>query len=331
MAVLVTPLAEAWLLAFLLLAGLVAGAMAVLAAGLLLGEAWLGPLRPALAAVARVAWLPIPLAVPLPLLAGRLYPWAGPEAVTEAWNTPLILAIRGGAVLILWAVLGRVLARPGAAARGAGLSLLMLVPTAAFAFEDWGLSRHPGWSASLQGLAMVVGSAGAALALVTLPALGAGRLKEPEARTGLERALLTLAVAALWLAFVQFLTVWAADLPNEVPWFLRRAEGIWRWVKLGVAVPTLLGAIALAAVPQWRPWRMTAVCGFLLLHHVAELAWTVRPDAASTPGAAFGAPNATVDAVVLAAFVLLTAVALRAAHRGRAGRAALAERGGAHG
>ena len=84
--------------------------------------------------------------------------------------------------------------------------------------------------------------------------------------------------------FTQFLVVYAADIPAEASWYLRRSEGAWGVLKLGVALPALLGAVALAVVPQWQNWRLFLVASLLLVNHLANLFWTVRPEAA--PGAA---------------------------------------------
>jgi hypothetical protein len=302
-----TAFAEACLLAFVLAATLGAGALVVRAAGLLLRERWLEPLAPVFIAAGRLMPLLLLLALPVLLLAGALYPWAGgPRAV------PVLSA--SGAILLLWSFLGWWLARPAPTRRAAGAALLLVVLTAAVAFEDWALSRDAGWVGSLNGIAMLVGGAAAFLGLAVLLQ---GCPEDPEARTGLERALLTLGVFALWFLFVPYVTVWAADLPPEAAWYLRRQEGIWLWMKLGVILPALTGAILLSAMPQWRPWRMRLVCGLLLLQHVALVLWTIRPDAKLAPGAAHGAPNPLADAIVigLAALALLL-LARRAARSG---------------
>jgi hypothetical protein len=51
----------------------------------------------------------------------------------------------------------------------------------------------------------------------------------------------------LWayLAFDQFLIIWAGNLQDEIPWYTTRAEGGWAWVALalilfGFAVPFVL-------------------------------------------------------------------------------------------
>lgn len=303
----IAPWAEAWLPAFLLATGLTLGALVALALGHLLGEAWMAPLRPPLAAMARAAPVLLLLALPLLLAAPALYPWAAtPMPGTAGWYAPDAFRLRSLALLLLWAGLGRLLARPRIRGRTAGGALLLLVLTGALAMEDWALSRDHAWTGSLQGLALVVEQAGAAMALATLLAL---RRETPDedARTGLERALLTFAMATLWLWFVQYIVVYAANLPQEAAWYLRRSEGLWGWVKAGIAVPALLAAIGLALVPQWRRWRLAAVCALLLVQHLAHLAWVVRPDAAL-------AGNATpvlADALVPGLMVLAVALAWR--------------------
>lgn len=313
MAGLVTPWAEAWLPAFLLATGLTAGALVALAIGHLLGEAWLAPLRPPLAAMARAAPVLLPLALPLLLATPALYPWAAaPDA--GGWYRVHAFLLRSLAVLLLWIGLGRLLARPRLRGRAAGAALLAMVLTGALAMEDWALSRDQGWTGSLQGLALLVEQAGAAIALAALLALRlgpAGDLSAEAARTGLERALLSFALATLWLWFVQYIVVYAANLPQEAAWYLRRAAGAWVWVKLGLALPALLAAIGLALVPQWRPWRLVAVSALLLVQHLAHLAWVVRPDAAL----AQGAPPALADALLPGLILLALALAWRRAAR----------------
>lgn len=307
-----TALAEAWLLGLLLAAGLLVGSLAALALGHLLAEPWLHRLRPPLEAAVRALPLLLLLAVPVLLWAGRLYPWASGEASVGWWADTF--ALRTVATLVLWAAVGRALARPGDRRWTAGATLLLLVPTTALAWEDLALSRDAGWTGSLQGFALLVEQTGAALALAVLIALHRG-VADDRTRTGLERTLLTVAMATLWLWFVQFIVVWAADLPREAAWYVRRSGGGWLWLHNAVALPALLGAIALALVPQWRRWRLLAVCALLVAQHAAHLVWIVRPDA---PGAASPWADAIVFVLVAAALVVAWRWA-RPACYGRAG------------
>ncbi len=289
MAALVTPWTEALLVLFLLAAGMALGAMVALALGHLLGEVWRAPLQPSLSAMARAAPLLVPLALPLLL---TLTP-------SHGRYDPVLYVSRGLALLVLWAWLGRVVSRPHLRGRTAGAALLVLVLTGAFAMQEWTISRDPGWTGNLQGLTLLVGQVAAALALATLLALRHA-MPDEEARTGLERALLSLCMAVLWLSFVQYIVVYAANLPDEAAWYLRRSVGGWGWVKVGIALPALLLAIGLALVPEWRPWRLVSVSLLILAHYVAQLLWVLRPDGAMPIAVAVLAPALLMIGVVLA-------------------------------
>lgn len=298
MATLLTPWTETLLAVFILAAGLTLGALIALALGRLLDEAWLAPLHPALSAMAHATPVLVPIALPLLLAVPALYGWGALPDV-GVWHEPAVFTGRGVALVVLWAWLGRVLTRPRAAGRTAGAALLALVLTGAIAMEDWALSGDQAWTGSLQGLSLLVEQVGAALALATLIALRHAMPNEA-ARNGLERALLTLAMATLWLWFVQYIVVYAADLPPEAAWYLRRSVGGWGWVKAGIALPALLLAIGLALVPQWRAWRLVVVSVLMLAQHVAHLLWVLRPDGAAPVAAAALVPMLVLLGLVLA-------------------------------
>lgn len=271
-----SALAETWLIAFLLSSGLGIGSVAALAMGRLLQEEWVEHLRGVLGAMGR--WMLLAafvLALPMYWLAPFLWPWAAPGSAPGGWYSPAFVAVRGVALPALWAWLGWWLLGRDARWRG-GLVLLILLPTAAIAMDDWALSRDPAWSGSIQGIAMVTGQVAGALSLAMLLA---GPPGEGSARTGLSRALLSLALAVVWLWFTQYIVVYAANVPAEAAWYLRRSEGGWALLKLGVALPAMLAAIVLGILPQWRDWRFMTVGALLLLALLSHLAWLVRPEA----------------------------------------------------
>lgn len=305
-----TALAETWLLAFLLVTGFGLGAALALALGRLLSENWLEALHPPLAALARFA-LPagLLLALPMGLFAPMLWPWGGPHIEAgprAAWYAPGFVHLRSLALLALWTALAWWVAAGGTRRRG-GIALAALLLTGAVAMEDWALSRDPGWTGSIQGVALLAQMLAAALGVATLAVLRRAEPRDAEARTGLERALLSLALAVLWLWFTQFLVVYAADIPAEAAWYMRRGEGSWGVLKSGVALPALLLAIALAILPQWGGWRFGAVSALLVVNHLAHLVWLVRPEAA--PGTA----SPLLDAAALALSVGLAMLVLRRA------------------
>lgn len=299
-----TALAESWLIAFLLLSGLSLGSLAALAMGQLLEEEWVQPLARVLGAMAR--WMPLAaflLALPMVWLAPLLWPWAQPGATPEFWYLPRFVWARSLVLPLLCAGLGWWLSA-GAGRRRGGITLLILLPIAAIAMDDWALSRDPAWNGSVQGVAIVVGQVAGALSVATLLA---GPPGDAAARTGLSRALLSLAMAVVWLWFTQFIVVYAANIPAEAAWYLRRSEGGWGLLMLGLALPSVLGAVALAILPQWAAWRFATVSVLLLVALLANLIWLVRPEA--VPGGA----SPLLDAALLLPAAALGHVLLRRA------------------
>lgn len=282
-----SALLEAWLTAFLALAGLSAGAVSVLAIGHLLRESWLAPVRAPLEAMAGA--IPVVALMALPVLAwpDSLYPWAGtaPPAsppARAAWLSPWPFRLRGALILACWCGAAWWMARRQRPPRRHAAAVLALMLTSVIlAAQDWSLSRGAiGWG-GLQGIAVWTEGMMASLALAALTSLARGTMPggATDAGEALKRGLLALGLAALWLWFTQFITVWMADLPPEAGWYLRRGREGWGWLMLGVAVPALLAGLALAAPPRHRPWRLAAVCALLLVAHLANLWWVVRPDA----------------------------------------------------
>lgn len=285
-----TALAESWLLLIVLVAGLGLGATLVLAVTLLLRDDWAAPLRPSLVALARFG----------PLVAVALLPaliWFAPMLYPPGEYAPVRL-LRTAATLAVITGLGWWVTRPTASRWSGGVALMVLTLVGALALEDWALSRDPSWTGSVQGVALLVGLAAASLSLATLRAVGLRVLGDGAPATGLERMLLTLALTVLWLWFTQFVVVYAADMPAEAAWYLRRQAWPWGALKHALGVPALLAAVALALVPQWRAWRFAAVAVLLLIQQAVHLLWLLRPQIGS------GALAWTDAAALLPLFVL---------------------------
>ena len=71
-----------------------------------------------------------------------------------------------------------------------------------------------------------------------------------------------LAFTAFWayVAFSQFMLIWIANIPEEVPWYILRIDGGWRWVgavprRVPLPRPVLPAPLAR---PEARPARALA-------------------------------------------------------------------------
>jgi hypothetical protein len=82
-----------------------------------------------------------------------------------------------------------------------------------------------------------------------------------------------------YLAFMQWIVVWAGDLPNDIGWYLRRVAGGWRillW--LVILLQFVLPFAAFLARGVKRSHRgLLWLAIVVLAGHVLEVAWRIRP------------------------------------------------------
>jgi len=280
---------------------------------------------------AAVATLPLLALLFLPVVAGlgELYPWTRPAAELDAalgdaarhrrpWlNVPFFL-VRGGVYFAVWSALALLLCRwslaqdrpgaPAAALRArqrvlAAVGLPPLGLTATFAAVDWLMSMSPTFhstmfgfyflaGAYLGGIALTVVLAAAVAGADTAPALG------PSHFHALGRLLLAFTVFWGYIAFFQYMLVWAADQPGEARWYLARARG--GAGALGVAVAVGQFALPFLALLSWARKRrraaMVAVALWALAFHWLDVHWLVVPSLGRG-----GFPLSWVDLAALAA------------------------------
>jgi hypothetical protein len=91
--------------------------------------------------------------------------------------------------------------------------------------------------------------------------------------------LLTFVMAWIYVAFSQYLIIWAGNLPEEIPWYLRRGSGSWGWVALFLLLfHFIVPFVLLLARPLKRRMSLlAALAAGLLFVHLVELFWLVMP------------------------------------------------------
>ena len=111
---------------------------------------------------------------------------------------------------------------------------------------------------------------------------------------------LMLAFTMLWayMSFSQYLIIWSGNLPEEIPWYLRRARGAWQWVALVLIVfHFFLPFFVLLFRENKRQGRLLArAAAWVLAMHWLDLVWLIVPasiDVKAT-SAARNSPGATV-------------------------------------
>jgi hypothetical protein len=217
---------------------------------------WGWMIRRILEAATRTLPLMALLFIPILFGLGMLYPWAHPELLAGDHvleqkavylNAPFYIA-RTALYLGLWAGIAFLLNRwsreqdvtaelpAGKRMRrlsGPGLVIYLLTMT--FASIDWIMSIEPHWYSTIYGVLWVVnqGLSALAFAIVALSLLEtraplAGRLQEGHFH---DLGNLLLAFVMLWayMMLSQYLIIWSGNLAEDIPWYLVRNRGIWRW------------------------------------------------------------------------------------------------------
>jgi hypothetical protein len=184
---------------------------------------------------------------------------------------------------LLLALFRRALTEPERLARVAAAGLIILGITATLAATDWVMSLLPQWHSTVFGMLLGTGWLLSAAALATYCATGSGAkwtALSPQLRTDLGTLLLTLTLVWAYLAFMQYLTVWIADLPADTSWYLPRTLTSWRLLAGFLIVFHFLvpcGVLLSRRAKQLRPW-LAGIAALLLLAHLADALWLVVPN-----------------------------------------------------
>lgn len=287
-----------YLFAFVFFTGLSIGSLALAMVPVLTGGEWGRIVRPQLQAAMHM--LPLQALFSLPLLIGVhvIYPWADPLALArdaqlkaQAWYLdPTFFIIRSIIYFTVWFSLGvsfdRRVNQPERLSRIAAPGLIAYGVTATLASVDWIMSLFPHWHSTVFGLLAAVGWVLASAALATIVALCTGRrnAKVQSGLTGLANLLLALVLAWAYLAFMQYLTIWIADIPAETSWYIPRTLTSWRYwawflIAFHFAVPFFI--LLSRRAKQHRPLLLLAA-SMLLLASLADALWFVIPGFRST-------------------------------------------------
>jgi hypothetical protein len=321
---------RSYLVGFMFWNGLALGCMAIAFLHQLSGGAWGSVIRRILESAMRT--FPVTVVLFLPLLFGihRLYVWSNPAAVAADktlqhkaayLNVPFFVG-RTGLYFAIWLTLSYFFNkwsleqdRTGAESWGskmqglAGPGLLLYGATVTFSSIDWFMSLDPHWFSTIYGILFIGGQGVSALAFaIAVIVLISARPPFSEIVTSKhlrDLGTLLFAFIMLWayFNFSQFLLMWSGNLPNEIPWYLRRMQGGWLWVGLCLvlfhfALPFLL---LLSRDIKGRPKLMIVVAIWLLVMRVVDLFWLSASDSSHLHWLDLAAP-AGVGGIWIAAF-----------------------------
>ncbi len=254
---------RSYLVAYLYVASLSLGCLAVLMVYNLTGGSWGVAIRRPLEAAAGV--LPLLAALFVPLLFGlsSLYSWTSHATMMADGELRLkvaylnVPAFIGRAVFyfIVWLTLAyfmlrwsRAQDRTGDPRYGdrmqklSGAGVVIVGFTVTFAAFDWAMSLDPKWFSTIYGMAFFAEQGLGAMAFASAIAYLLARRPDyakalkPTVLNDLGNLMLAFVMVWAYLAFSQLLIIWAGNLPEEIRWYLRRISGGWEFLAGGLAL-----------------------------------------------------------------------------------------------
>lgn len=244
---------------------------------LIRGE-WRTTLTPSLAiGMASLPWALLGLLVLVPA-AWLLYPWsqAGAEGFRGFWLHPLSFLARALIYAGLWWWLAGWVNRGVGEAR-AGLGLIVLVLSLSAAGIDWLMSLDAELASTIFGLFFV-------LRALLMGLAWAGLTSGPHSQRLLRGLLVGACIFWVYLQFMQYLIVWAGNLPREIHWYLDRTEHGWGAVGGLLALTQGILPLMLLTLP-WgkRPRALRWASGLTFFSGFVESAWLGLPSIGLAP------------------------------------------------
>jgi hypothetical protein len=168
---------------------------------------------------------------------------------------------------------------------GAG-ALPFLALTLSFAAFDWMMSIDPRFYSTIFGVYWFAGSFLGAFAVLVLATAATRDLPDhfghhlnADHVHSLGKFLLAFTAFWAYIAFSQFMLIWIANIPEEVPWYIVRTGSPWGRVGIFLAVGhfAIPFFVLLSRRLKRDPRRLAWVAAWLLLVHFVDLHWVIMP------------------------------------------------------
>jgi hypothetical protein len=167
----------------------------------------------------------------------------------------------------------------------AGPMMIVFAITTAVAAFDLLMSLYPHWFSTMFGVYYFAGAAVGIFALLSLMTIAmhrSGRLTKSitvEHQHDLGKLLFAFIFFWSYVAFSQFMLIWAGNLPEETEFFRPRMFSEWRYVSFALifghfALP-FVGTISRNVKRRW--WLLGAAATWMLLMHWVDMFWLVVP------------------------------------------------------
>lgn len=242
---------RSYLVGYLFALGIALGSLGLLMLQHLSGGHWGVVIRRPLESATRTLPLLAILFLPLTLGLHKIYVWTGPmERPLSAFQLKYLtipgFLTRAAIYFAIW--LGLMIyvnswsaQQDTAPDRGfrrklqllSGPGIVLYVFTMTLAAVDWVMSISPHWSSTIYGFLFIGGQAVSAMAvMISVAALLArsepmSGILQPRHMRDLGKLLLAFVMLWAYFSFSQLLIIWAGNLPEEIPFYLKRLRGGW--------------------------------------------------------------------------------------------------------
>ena len=298
-----------YLVAFVYWLGIALGALILLGALHAAKARWPVVLRRFLETIPQVIPLFVVLFLPIALGVKQLFVWADPHALTGELahvvhhkapylNVPFFLA-RAALYFAVWIGVAHLLRAWSVRQDGQGGhdltlkqrrlgagSLPFLALTLSFASFDWMMSLDPRFFSTIFGVYWFAGSFMGCFAVLIIAGNATrsdpgqfGHHLNADHVHSLGKFLLAFTAFWAYIAFSQFMLIWIANVPEEVPWYIVRTDAGWGRVGIFLAVGHFLVPffLLLSRDLKRNPARLALVAGWLLLVHWVDIWWVIAP------------------------------------------------------
>jgi hypothetical protein len=305
------PALLAYLISYFFWLGLAVGALTLVMANHAAGARWNITIRRFGEAAGAAIPLFIVLFIPLLLGARHIWFWVDPHDLSRevmeklqgkrAYLNMGFFTVRAFVYLALFSVFALLLRslsirqdETGEASLTASMrtyspvGLVLFVLAFTFASFDWLMSLQPTWYSTIFGLYVYAGSFVGSLALLCLVVTGVRSSAHPLAAAisvdqqhNLGKLLLAFVAFWAYMAFSQYMLIWAGNLPEELIWIDRRSHGVWRPVGILILLGHFLVPFFLLLSRDLKrsPPALAAVSAWMVVIHYIDLYWVVMPAA----------------------------------------------------
>jgi hypothetical protein len=297
---------RAWLMAYMVWFGVALGSMAWLMIQYLSGGAWGVVTRRIFEASSRTLPFMAVLFLPIALGVHDLYLWSHPDAVATdevlrhraPYMNQAFFYARAVLYFVLWSAMAYLLsswsrqqdAAPDDALalrlqRLSGAGLVVYAITLFFASVDWVMSLDPHWFSTIYGILFMggqgLGSMAFTIAIVVLLAQSEpmSRVFGPNHLHDLGKLMLAFVMLWAYFQFSQFLIIWSANLPEEIPFYLTRVVGGWKWIStLLILGHFVLPFLLLLNRDLKRTRALAALAIYVIAMRFVDLFWLMGPE-----------------------------------------------------